>query len=67
MLVGLVDVDNFANLEGCFPNIPLMKLSTWHKNNGDIVEWHNQSVLDGTYFEHINDDALELPELQEGK
>ena len=43
MLVGLVDVDNFANLEGCFPNIPLMKLSTWHKNNGDIVEWHNPS------------------------
>ncbi len=41
MLVGLIDVDNYNKLDECFPNIPLMKLSTWHKNNGDGVEWHN--------------------------
>lgn len=25
-----------------FPNLPLMKLSAWHKRNGDTVEWYDQ-------------------------
>lgn len=36
MKIGLVDVDGHH-----FPNIPLMKLSAWHKKNGDSVEWYN--------------------------
>lgn len=36
MKIGLIDVDNHN-----FPNIPLMKLSAWHKKNGDSVEWYN--------------------------
>lgn len=36
MKVGLIDVDGHN-----FPNIPLMKLSAWHKNIGDSVEWYN--------------------------
>lgn len=39
MIVGLIDVDNWGNLQDCFPNLPLMKLSAWHKKNGDYVEW----------------------------
>lgn len=35
MKVGLIDVDGHN-----FPNIPLMKLSSWHKNRGDSVEWY---------------------------
>lgn len=35
MKIGLVDVDGHN-----FPNIPLMKLSAWHKAQGDEVEWY---------------------------
>lgn len=35
MKIGLIDVDGKN-----FPNIPLMKLSAWHKSNGDSVEWY---------------------------
>jgi hypothetical protein len=35
MKVGLIDVDGHN-----FPNIPLMKLSAWHKERGDTVEWY---------------------------
>lgn len=35
MRVGLIDVDGHN-----FPNIPLMKLSAWHKAQGNSVEWY---------------------------
>ena len=35
--IGLIDVDGHN-----FPNIPLMKLSAWHKKQGDSVEWYEQ-------------------------
>lgn len=35
MNVGLIDVDGHN-----FPNIPLMKLSAWHKSKGDHVEFY---------------------------
>lgn len=35
MKVGLIDVDGHN-----YPNIPLMKLSAWHKKQGDSVEWY---------------------------
>ena len=35
MKIGLVDVDRSG-----FPNLPLMKLSAWHKQQGDTVEWY---------------------------
>ena len=35
MRIGLVDVDGHN-----FPSLPLMKLSAWHKQNGDSVEWY---------------------------
>lgn len=34
--IGLIDVDGHN-----FPNIPLMKLSAWHKMQGDDVEWYD--------------------------
>lgn len=33
--VGLIDVDGHN-----FPNLPLMKISAWHKAKGDHVEWY---------------------------
>lgn len=35
MRIGLIDVDGHN-----FPNLPLMKLSAWHKQQGDTVEWY---------------------------
>lgn len=35
MKVGLIDVDSHN-----YPNLPLMKLSAWHKQQGDNVEWY---------------------------
>lgn len=37
MRVGLIDVDGHGN----FPNLALMRLSAWHRKQGDAVEWWN--------------------------
>lgn len=36
MRIGLIDVDGHN-----YPNLPLMKLSAWHKKQGDTVEWYD--------------------------
>ena len=36
MQIALIDVDGHN-----FPNLPLMKVSAWHKQQGDAVEWYN--------------------------
>lgn len=36
MKIGLIDVDGHN-----YPNLPLMKLSAWHKQQGDAVEWYS--------------------------
>lgn len=36
MRIALIDVDGHN-----FPNLPLMKLSAWHKSKGDSVEWYD--------------------------
>lgn len=36
MRIGLIDVDCHN-----FPSLPLMKLSAWHKQQGDTVEWYD--------------------------
>ena len=35
MKIGLIDVDGHN-----YPNLPLMKISAWHKKQGDSVEWY---------------------------
>ena len=42
MKIGLIDVDGHN-----FPNLPLMKISAYHKSLGDDVEWVN-------LFEHYD-------------
>ena len=34
MKIGLIDVDSHN-----YPNLALMKLSAWHKAQGDTVDW----------------------------
>lgn len=40
MKIGLIDVDNVGKTGKRFPNLALMKLSAWHKQQGDTVEWY---------------------------
>lgn len=58
MIVGLIDVDGHN-----FPNLALMKISAWHKAQGDRVEWwwglggeydlvYMSKVFDSTYTGH---------------
>ena len=59
MKIGLIDVDGHN-----FQNLALMKLSAWHKQCGDIVEWCNRmdrydmvymsKVFDETYTNDID-------------
>lgn len=59
MDIGLIDVDGHN-----FPNLALMKISAWHKKQGDNVEWcspflhydivYQSKVFDETYSEDID-------------
>ncbi|MDO4647739.1 MAG: hypothetical protein Q4B26_03740, partial [Eubacteriales bacterium] len=51
MKIGLIDVDGHR-----YPNIPLMKLSAWHRQQGDTVEWYSQMFsghLDAVYMSKV--------------
>ncbi len=53
MRIGLIDVDGHN-----FPNLPLMKLSAWHKQQGDSVEWYDPltawvNPLDKVYMSKV--------------
>lgn len=51
MRIGLIDVDGHN-----FPNIPLMKISAWHKSQGDQVEWYEPMFsghLDKVYMSKV--------------
>jgi hypothetical protein len=41
MRIGLIDVDGHN-----YPNLPLMKISAWHKSQGDEVKWY-EPLFDG--------------------
>lgn len=53
MKIGLIDVDNWGSLSNCFPNIPLMKLSAWHKMKGDQVGWYDGTYCDLVYMSKV--------------
>ena len=51
MKIGLIDVDGHH-----YPNLPLMKLSAWHKAQGDSVEWYEPMInehLDIVYMSKV--------------
>ena len=60
MKIGLIDVDSHN-----FPNLALMKISAWHKAQGDEVEWwfgfhqydrvYMSKVFDNTYTPDVYD------------
>ena len=51
MKIGLIDVDGHN-----YPNIPLMKISAYHKEKGDTVEWYEplfSGHLDKVYMSKV--------------
>lgn len=49
--IGLIDVDGHN-----YPNLPLMKLSAWHKQIGDTVDWYNPLLsghMDKVYISKV--------------
>lgn len=62
MKIGLIDVDSHN-----FPNIPLMKISAWHKEKGDLVEFADpDSCYDKVYMSKIFTESEE-PELPDSR
>lgn len=52
MRIGLIDVDSHN-----FPNLALMKLSAWHKKQGDSVEkWNGLKKYDRVYMSKVFDE-----------
>ena len=54
MKIGLIDVDGHH-----FPNLALMRISAWHKANGDTVEWWSTEFeyYDIVYMSKVFSDA----------
>ena len=60
MKVGLIDVDGHN-----YPNLALMKLSAWHKSQGDTVEWWwGWGQYDRVYMSKVFDETYspDIPE-----
>lgn len=60
MTIGLIDVDSHN-----YPNLALMKLSAWHKIQGDIVEWWwPMGEYDRVYMSKVFDETYspDIPE-----
>ena len=61
MLIGLIDVDGHH-----FPNLALMRISAWHKAQGDDVEWWWSDLIhyDIVYMSKIFSDSYskDIPE-----
>lgn len=54
-LIGFIDADHMGkDLSKCFPNLPLMKLSAFHKSMGDKCEWVNyRHIYDLVYCSKV--------------
>jgi hypothetical protein len=51
MLIGLHDAERDHMPEKTYPNLALMKLSAWHKQQGDTIEWW--SAWDNDRYDRI--------------
>lgn len=48
MKIALIDVDGHN-----YPNLALMKISAWHKRQGDVVKWY-EPLFDGAPAEPLD-------------
>lgn len=68
MKIGLIDVDGHN-----FPNVALMKIASWHRQQGDTVEWVNglepyDRIYKSKVFTFTPDDdfAYQCPDIRKG-
>lgn len=68
MMVGLHDAEKeHFRKPKTFPNLALMKISAWHKEKGDIVQWWNPLLhYDRVYSSKVFDFTPENPYLPPG-
>lgn len=52
MKIGMIDLDA-KNQKKPFPNLSLMKLSAWHKQQGDEVRWYDGTHCDIVYVSKV--------------
>lgn len=66
MIIGLIDADLRHRKKCTFPNLALMKLSAWHKAQGDIVEWYEPCMgqYDRVYISKVFSDEY-TPDISE--
>lgn len=58
MKIGLIDVDGYS-----YPNLALMKISSWHKINGDMVTWYTPfEYYDKVYISKVFSDTPDFTE-----
>ena len=62
MNIGIIDADIIGRKKHRFPNLASMKISAWHKNNGDNValEWSYDNVdnYDLVYISKVFTDTV---------
>lgn len=64
MLIGLHDAEKEHFKKKTFPNYALMKISAWHKSQGDTVEWWNPLMrYDRVYSSKVFDFVPDNPYL----
>ena len=68
MKIGLIDVDGHN-----FPNLALMKIAGWHKQQGDMTEWafafnEYDRIYKSKVFTFTPDDltAYQCPDIRKG-
>lgn len=67
MYIGLHDAEKDSIKGKTFPNLALMKISAWHKAEGDIVEWWNPLYhYDRVYSSKVFDFTPDNPYLPDG-
>lgn len=67
MKIGLHDAEKEYLKNKSFPNYALMKISAWHKAQGDVVEWWNPLYkYDRVYSSKVFDFTPDNPYLPEG-
>lgn len=66
MIVGLHDAEKDCIKHKTFPNLALMKISAWHKAQGDRIEWWVPVLrYDRVYSSKVFDFTPDSPELPE--
>lgn len=66
--IGLIDVDGHAKKKKwgatVYPNLALMKISAWHKSQGDTVEWYSEFThYDVVYMSKIFNFTPDFPHI----